>query len=89
MTGLSPETGGMAADAAMSSAPLSLSARAVFEAYRKRAQEARLDRRARPPLCRRGRRRYHAGGGLRRANLAADYVRTSVVVAEPFTNPPG
>jgi hypothetical protein len=27
--------------------------------------------------------------GLRRANLAADYVRTSVVVAEPFTNPPG
>ena len=27
--------------------------------------------------------------GLRRANLAADYVRTSPVVAEPFTNPPG
>jgi hypothetical protein len=27
--------------------------------------------------------------GLRRANLAADYVRTSPVIAEPFTNPPG
>ena len=27
--------------------------------------------------------------GLRRANLAADYVRTSPVVAEAFTNPPG
>jgi hypothetical protein len=27
--------------------------------------------------------------GLCRANLAADYVRTSPVVAEPFTNPPG
>ena len=27
--------------------------------------------------------------GLRRANLAADYVRTSPIVAEPFTNPPG
>jgi len=27
--------------------------------------------------------------GCARANLAADYVRTSVVVAEAFTNPPG
>ena len=27
--------------------------------------------------------------GLRRANLAADYVRTSPIVAEPFTNRPG
>ena len=27
--------------------------------------------------------------GRRRANLAADYVRTSPVVLEPFTNPPG
>ena len=27
--------------------------------------------------------------GLRRAHLIADYVRTSPVVAEPFTNPPG
>jgi alkanesulfonate monooxygenase SsuD/methylene tetrahydromethanopterin reductase-like flavin-dependent oxidoreductase (luciferase family) len=27
--------------------------------------------------------------GLRRTNLAAEYVRTSPVVAEAFTNPPG
>ena len=27
--------------------------------------------------------------GLCRANLAADYVRASPVVVEPFTNPPG
>ena len=27
--------------------------------------------------------------GYRRANLIADYVRTSPIVAEPFTNPPG
>jgi non-haem dioxygenase in morphine synthesis N-terminal len=51
---------------------------------------ARLDRRPRP-LCLRG--VVGVGTtreeGLRRANLAADYVRTSVVVAEPFTNPPG
>jgi hypothetical protein len=33
--------------------------------------------------------RQQGADGRRRANLAADYVRTSPVVLEPFTNPPG
>ena len=62
----------------------------MFEAYRKRAQElgwtAGPDRFAYAAVVGVGATREE---GLRRANLAADYVRTSPVVAEPFTNPPG
>ena len=70
---------------------LSLSAAGpMFEAYRKRAQElgwtAGPDRFAYAAVVGVGATREE---GLRRANLAADYVRTSPVVAEPFTNPPG
>jgi alkanesulfonate monooxygenase SsuD/methylene tetrahydromethanopterin reductase-like flavin-dependent oxidoreductase (luciferase family) len=62
----------------------------MFAAYRQRAQElgwtAGPDRFGYAAVIGVGRTREE---GLRRANLAADYVRTSVVVAEPFTNPPG
>ena len=62
----------------------------MFEAYRKRAQElgwtAGPDRFAYAGVVGVGVTRED---GMRRANLAADYVRTSPVVAEPFTNPPG
>src|SRR2546428_54247 len=92
MTGLSVETGRMAAKRGhVVGTLLSLStADPMFEAYRKRAQELGWttgpDRFA-----------YAAVIGvkatrdekLRRANLAADYVRTSPIVTEPFTNPPG
>jgi hypothetical protein len=70
---------------------LSLSAAGpMFAAYRKRAQElgwtAGPDRFAYAAVVGVGATRED---GLRRANLAADYVRTSPVVAEAFTNPPG
>ena len=82
MTGLSPETGRMAAERGhVVGTLLSLSAAGpMFDAYRKRAQE--LGWTAGPDGTTREE-------GLRRANLSADYVRTSVVVAEAFTNPPG
>src|SRR6266851_5096170 len=61
-----------------------------FFHYRKRAQElgwtAGPDRFAYAAVVGVGVTREE---GLRRANLAADYVRTSPIVAEPFTNPPG
>jgi alkanesulfonate monooxygenase SsuD/methylene tetrahydromethanopterin reductase-like flavin-dependent oxidoreductase (luciferase family) len=70
---------------------LSLSAAGpMFAAYRKRAQELGWtpgpDRFAYAAVVGGGATREE---GLRRANLAADYVRTSPVVAEAFTNPPG
>jgi alkanesulfonate monooxygenase SsuD/methylene tetrahydromethanopterin reductase-like flavin-dependent oxidoreductase (luciferase family) len=70
---------------------LSLSAAGpMFEAYRRRARElgwsAGPDRFAYAAVVGVGSTRAE---GLRRANLAADYVRTSPIVAEPFTNPPG
>jgi alkanesulfonate monooxygenase SsuD/methylene tetrahydromethanopterin reductase-like flavin-dependent oxidoreductase (luciferase family) len=92
MTGLSPETGRMAAERGhVVGTLLSLSAAGpMFDAYRKRAQElgwtAGPDRFAYAAVVGVGTTREE---GLRRANLAADYVRTSVVVAEAFTNPPG
>src|SRR5438874_5311856 len=92
MTGLSTETGRMAAEHGHVVGPLlSLSAAGpMFAAYRKRAQELGLtagaDRVAYAAAAGVGAQREE---GLRRANLAADYVRTSVVVAEAFRNPPG
>src|ERR1700738_4684041 len=92
MTGLSPETGRMAAERGhVVGTLLSLSAAGpMFDAYRKRARElgwtAGPDRFAYAGVVGVGTTREE---GLRRAHLAADYVRTSVVVAEPFTNPPG
>jgi alkanesulfonate monooxygenase SsuD/methylene tetrahydromethanopterin reductase-like flavin-dependent oxidoreductase (luciferase family) len=92
MTGLSVETGRMAAEHGhVVGTLLSLSAAGpMFEAYRKRAQElgrtAGPDRFAYAAVVGVGATREE---GLRRANLAADYVRTSPIVAEPFTNPPG
>jgi len=92
MTGLSVETGRMAAEHGhVVGTLLSLSAAGpMFEAYRKRAREigwtAGPDRFAYAAVVGVGSTREE---GLRRANLAADYVRTSPVVAEPFTNPPG
>jgi alkanesulfonate monooxygenase SsuD/methylene tetrahydromethanopterin reductase-like flavin-dependent oxidoreductase (luciferase family) len=92
MTGLSVETGRMAAERGhVVGTLLSLSAAGpMFEAYRKRARElgwtAGPDRFAYAAVVGVGATRDE---GLRRANLAADYVRTSPVVAEAFTNPPG
>jgi alkanesulfonate monooxygenase SsuD/methylene tetrahydromethanopterin reductase-like flavin-dependent oxidoreductase (luciferase family) len=92
MTGLSVETGRMAAERGhVVGTLLSLSAAGpMFEAYRKRAHElgwtAGPDRFAYAAVVGVGATREE---GLRRANLAADYVRTSPVVAEAFTNPPG
>src|SRR6202047_663376 len=92
MTGWSTETGRMApAPGHVGGTLLSLSAAGpMFAPYRKRAQE--LGWTAGPD-------RFAYGGvvavgttgweGLRRATLAADYVRTSPIVAEPFINPPG
>jgi alkanesulfonate monooxygenase SsuD/methylene tetrahydromethanopterin reductase-like flavin-dependent oxidoreductase (luciferase family) len=91
MTGLSTETGRMAAEHGhVVGTLLSLSAAGpMFAAYRKRAQElgwtAGPDRFAYAAVVGVGASREE---GLRRANLAADYVRTSPVVAEAFTNPP-
>jgi alkanesulfonate monooxygenase SsuD/methylene tetrahydromethanopterin reductase-like flavin-dependent oxidoreductase (luciferase family) len=92
MTGLSVETGRMAAERGhVVGTLLSLSAAGpMFEAYRQRARElgrpAGPDRFAYAAVVGVGTTREE---GRRRANLAADYVRTSPVVAEPFTNPPG
>src|SRR6202171_6153344 len=92
MTGLSVEPGRMASERGhVVGTLLSLSAAGpMFEAYRQRAQElgwtAGPDRFGYAAVIGVGRTREE---GLRRANLAADYVRTSPIVAEPFTNPPG
>jgi alkanesulfonate monooxygenase SsuD/methylene tetrahydromethanopterin reductase-like flavin-dependent oxidoreductase (luciferase family) len=92
MTGLSVETGRAAAEHGhVVGTLLSLSAAGpMFEAYRRRARElgwtAGPDRFAYAAVVGVGATREE---GRRRANLAADYVRTSPVVAAPFTNPPG
>jgi len=92
MTGLSTETGRLAAERGhVVGTLLSVAAAGpMFEAYRQRARElgrpAGPDRFAYAAVVGVGRTREE---GLRRANLAADYVRTAPLVAAPFTNPPG
>jgi alkanesulfonate monooxygenase SsuD/methylene tetrahydromethanopterin reductase-like flavin-dependent oxidoreductase (luciferase family) len=92
MTGLSTETGRLAAEHGhVVGTLLSVAAAGpMFEAYRKRARElgwtAGPDRFAYAGVVGVGKTREE---GLRRANLAADYVRTAPIVAEAFTNPPG
>jgi alkanesulfonate monooxygenase SsuD/methylene tetrahydromethanopterin reductase-like flavin-dependent oxidoreductase (luciferase family) len=92
MTGLSVDTGRLAAERGHVVGTLLAgpAAKPMFDAYRKRAQElgwaAGPDRFAYAAIVGVGETREE---GCRRANLAADYVRTSPVVAEPFTNPPG
>jgi alkanesulfonate monooxygenase SsuD/methylene tetrahydromethanopterin reductase-like flavin-dependent oxidoreductase (luciferase family) len=92
MTGVSPDTGRMAAERGHVVGTLLSGAVAgpLFAAYRQRAQElgwvAGPDRFAYAAVVGVGETREE---GRRRANLAADYVRTSPVVLEPFTNPPG
>jgi len=94
MTGLSPETGrdGGPNGAALS-APLCYRCqpkgrcRGLSEAARKKLG---WDRRARPLRLAAWSGSGQQGEGLRLANLAADYVRTSVVVGRAvFNNPPG
>lgn len=92
MTGLSTETGRLAAERGHVVGTLLSGgiARPMFDAYRKRAAElgwtAGPDRLAYAAIIGVGHTREE---GRRRADLVADYVRTSPVVAEPFTNPPG
>jgi alkanesulfonate monooxygenase SsuD/methylene tetrahydromethanopterin reductase-like flavin-dependent oxidoreductase (luciferase family) len=92
MTGLSAETGRLAAERGHVVGTLLSGgiARPMFDAYRKRAAElgwtAGPDRLAYAAIIGVGHTREE---GRRRADLVADYVRTSPVVAEPFTNPPG
>ncbi len=92
MTGLSVETGRMAAEHGHVVGTLLSGgiAKPMFDAYRQRAQElgwtAGPDRLAYAAIVGVGPTREE---GLRIANLAADYIRTSPIVAEPFTNPPG
>ncbi|HXC88847.1 MAG TPA: LLM class flavin-dependent oxidoreductase, partial [Stellaceae bacterium] len=92
MTGTSVETGRMAAERGHVVGTLLSGAVAgpLFAAYRQRAAElgwtAGPDRLAYAAVIGVGETREE---GRRRANLAADYVRTSPVVLEPFTNPPG
>ncbi|WP_428484300.1 LLM class flavin-dependent oxidoreductase [Rhodopila sp.] len=92
MTGMSVATGVLAAEhghvvGTLLSGGL---AKPMYEAYRKRARElgweAGADRMAYAAIIGVGQTREE---GLRRADIIADYVRTSPVVAEPFTNPPG
>ncbi len=92
MTGLSTETGRLAAERGHVVGTLLSGgiAKPMFDAYRKRAAElgwtAGPDRLAYAAIIGVGPTRDE---GRRRADLVADYVRTSPVVAEPFTNPPG
>jgi alkanesulfonate monooxygenase SsuD/methylene tetrahydromethanopterin reductase-like flavin-dependent oxidoreductase (luciferase family) len=92
MTGLSVETGRLAAERGHVVGTLLSGgiAKPMFDAYRQRAQElgwtAGPDRMAYAAIIGVGSTREE---GLRRADLIADYVRTAPVVAEPFTNPPG
>ena len=93
MTGLSVETGRLAAERGhVVGTLLSGSvAKPMFDAYRKRATRnwaGPPDPTASPmpPASASDQTREE---GLRRADLIADYVRTSPVVLEPFTNPPG
>lgn len=92
MTGLSVETGRLAAERGhVVGTLLSGSiAKPMFDAYRARARElgwtAGPDRFAYAAVIGVGDTRAE---GYRRADLAAGYVRTAPVVFEPFTNPPG
>jgi alkanesulfonate monooxygenase SsuD/methylene tetrahydromethanopterin reductase-like flavin-dependent oxidoreductase (luciferase family) len=92
MTGMSVETGTMAAERGHVVGTLLSGglAKPMYEAYRKRARElgweAGPDRFAYAAIVGVGHTREE---GLRRADQIADYVRTAPVVAEPFTNPPG
>ncbi len=92
MTGLSPESGILAAERGhVIGTLLSGSIAApMFAAYRRRAAElgrpAAPDRLAYAACIGVGSTRAE---GLRRADLIAGYVRTAPVVHEPFTNPPG
>jgi alkanesulfonate monooxygenase SsuD/methylene tetrahydromethanopterin reductase-like flavin-dependent oxidoreductase (luciferase family) len=92
MTGLSPETGRLAAERGHVVGTLLSSgvATPMYEAYRRRARElgrvAGPDRFAYAAVVGVGATRAE---GLRRADLIAGYVRTAPVVFEPFTNPPG
>ena len=92
MTGLSPDSGRMAAEHGHVIGTLlaGAAAKPIFDSYRKRAEElgwkAGPDRFAIAACIGLGSTRQE---GMRRAHLVADYVRTSPVVAEPFTNPPG
>ena len=92
MTGLSVETGKLAAERGHVVGTLlsGASAKPMFDAYRARAKElgwtAGPDRFGYACLIGVGHTREE---GYRRANLIADYVRTSPIVAEPFVHPPG
>lgn len=92
MTGLSVETGKLAAERGHVVGTLLSGgvAKPMYDAYRQRAQElgwtAGPDRFAYAACIGVGHTREE---GLRRADLIAGYVRTAGVVAEPFTNPPG
>ena len=93
MTGLSVETGRLAAETRPCRRHAAVGRRRQADVRRlsQARARARLDRRARPlRLCRRASASAPTREeGLRRADLIADYVRTAPVVAEPFTNPPG
>jgi len=92
MTGMSVDTGKLAAERGHVVGTLLSGglAKPMYDAYRARARElgweAGPDRLAFAACVGVGATREE---GLRRAHLIADYVRTSPVVAEPFTNPPG
>src|SRR5260221_8193436 len=92
MTGMSVDTGRMAAEHGHVVATLLSGSGAgpMFDAYRKRAQELGrphgTDRFGYAAVVGIGATRAE---GLRRATLAADYVRTARIVREPFPNPPG
>lgn len=92
MTGMSVETGTMAAERGHVVGTLLSGglAKPMYDAYRKRARElgweAGPDRFAYAAIIGVGNTREE---GLRRADQIADYVRTAPVVHEPFTNPPG
>ena len=92
MTGMSVETGTLAAERGHVVGTLLSGglAKPMYDAYRKRARElgweAGPDRFAFAAIIGVGNTREE---GLRRADIIADYVRTSPVVAEEFSNPPG
>ena len=92
MTGMSVETGALAAERGHVVGTLLSGgiAKPMYDNYRKRARElgweAGPDRMAFAAIVGVGQTREE---GLRRADSIADYVRTAPVVAEPFTNPPG
>ncbi|MGY9055919.1 MAG: LLM class flavin-dependent oxidoreductase, partial [Alphaproteobacteria bacterium] len=92
MTGLSASTGRAAAERGHIAATLISGsiAKPMFEAYRTRANElgweAGPDRLAYAAMIGVGR---TSEEGRRRADQICGYVRTSPVVYEPFTNPPG